>query len=524
MKAAIGPEPRQPPPIIPSSHSIEASLQPVIPYRRAMVRSWLSHSWLRHCLVWLVAPALSAAVATRSEPSLDTLRAVIPPALRPEPNTVPEAGNAARILGPLLERRWEQSPAVKSGLLSLSTWDKTIPATTEELSQARAWLAESWATIEAARTAAAEPGCRFPSVALTNSGNALVPLTQLGTGLLADARERWRRGARTEAVRELKDTLTLSSHITGGANTIVQYLVASLIRRRSLDALRAVARSPEMTATELKALDDVLARGSGEVEPFRASLRRELWDAVIPGCQLENVLPLLRLWGTNDVIWAVYPEDLRRPLELMLDPKLLASHPRPFDAERSAKQSVEYWTEVDRRAAAPWNPAPLPDDSETVREKFLADLAPLLEKLEDEDLPLSDDAVAQAAPLFAQVKDPMGRFMESLPNLTASAHARPFELATRWDAARTSVAIRRWALDHRGALPDTLQSLVTAGLLPELPLDRFSGAPLHYAPARQLLWSVGKNGRDDQGQSGPPGETGNSPDDLLWPVQVGPAL
>ena len=62
-----------------------------------------------------------------------------------------------------------------------------------------------------------------------------------------------------------------------------------------------------------------------------------------------------------------------------------------------------------------------------------------------------------------------------------------------------AVALLRREFDRQGTLPDSLEVLVAAGEMDQLPSDPFGDQPLHYDPQRAVIWSVGVNGIDDGG-------------------------
>jgi len=68
------------------------------------------------------------------------------------------------------------------------------------------------------------------------------------------------------------------------------------------------------------------------------------------------------------------------------------------------------------------------------------------------------------------------------------------------DGVVTGIALELYRQEH-GSYPDTLNALVPA-LLREVPLDRITGAPIHYriVSGRPLLYSVGADRKDDNGQ------------------------
>jgi hypothetical protein len=67
----------------------------------------------------------------------------------------------------------------------------------------------------------------------------------------------------------------------------------------------------------------------------------------------------------------------------------------------------------------------------------------------------------------------------------------------RLDATRTLMALRAYQLTH-GKLPERLSDLVPE-FLDQVPLDDFDGQPLRYSPENKIVYSVGKNLKDDGG-------------------------
>jgi hypothetical protein len=67
----------------------------------------------------------------------------------------------------------------------------------------------------------------------------------------------------------------------------------------------------------------------------------------------------------------------------------------------------------------------------------------------------------------------------------------------QWQATRVTLALRAYQLTH-GRLPADLAAL-TPQFLDDVPADDFDGQPLRYAPDRKIIYSVGKNLKDDGG-------------------------
>jgi hypothetical protein len=65
----------------------------------------------------------------------------------------------------------------------------------------------------------------------------------------------------------------------------------------------------------------------------------------------------------------------------------------------------------------------------------------------------------------------------------------------------TLLAIHRYKLD-KGRFPASLEELVEAGYLKEVPIDPYSDRPIVYKPAEEdfILYSIGPDFKDDGGQ------------------------
>jgi len=91
--------------------------------------------------------------------------------------------------------------------------------------------------------------------------------------------------------------------------------------------------------------------------------------------------------------------------------------------------------------------------------------------------------------------------------------------ATR-DALMTTLSILKYR-DDKGALPDDLESLVSAGYLSRLPMDPYSDKPLIYrrTDGDFTLYSVALNFRDNGGKPSNWGQDVVDGDQVFWPIQ-----
>jgi len=90
-----------------------------------------------------------------------------------------------------------------------------------------------------------------------------------------------------------------------------------------------------------------------------------------------------------------------------------------------------------------------------------------------------------------------------LPSFSRVAQRDAF-LRARLRVAITTLAVERWRLAHKGAMPGSLNDLVPA-LLPAVPLDPFDGQPLRFKKLARgyVVYSIGPDQQDDGGKERP---------------------
>jgi len=110
-------------------------------------------------------------------------------------------------------------------------------------------------------------------------------------------------------------------------------------------------------------------------------------------------------------------------------------------------------------------------------------------------------------------------------NLGGSTHSwahMHYEGKMLHEAVQTVLALRRWRLD-KGEYPGRLQPLVTGGYLHKIAMDPYSDKPLIYRRMEDdfLLYSVGRNFKDDGGKAASLGRWGSEwgkGDAVFWPA------
>jgi hypothetical protein len=126
---------------------------------------------------------------------------------------------------------------------------------------------------------------------------------------------------------------------------------------------------------------------------------------------------------------------------------------------------------------------------------------------------------------LSEREDALLRTVEmTAPGVVAAFSQSTGRMIVHLRATECMIVMRRWQLTHRG-LPRTLAVPVKDAGLKAIPIDPFDGQPMRVAllGSPPVVYSVGKDGRDDGGQQDSKYDT--QPGDLLYrmpPVLAGP--
>lgn len=193
---------------------------------------------------------------------------------------------------------------------------------------------------------------------------------------------------------------------------------------------------------------------------------------------------------------------------------LLTDHPAPFDRDETIQLSSRRLAEVIRVLKFDRSPPKDIDDEEILRVEKLWPESMGLDVLSLFPLHLGGPAweswedfwneivsAVEASEMLAEIPNVFGKYLIAIHSDMASADSLAVVVVrrrTRIEATVASLAIRRFERLHQ-RLPKTLQELVDAKLLTELPRDPIDDQPLRYDPSRRILWSIGLDGQDDGG-------------------------
>jgi hypothetical protein len=315
---------------------------------------------------------------------------------------------------------------------------------------------------------------------------------RLGTATISDLHE----GDPASAVKNLRAMLALTKALDD-ERYIISELVQIAIASMAVPVTWEVLQSPNVTDGQLvqlendwsaldfiqageNALDMERAMGLMDVAKWRSSIKalRQLFESErvaesmgvqgkITDYDAAKTAVQLFMWR----YWWSYPDELRR---LKADEALLETA-RDVRTNHSYQAALQHQT------------------------KELDALGPNK---------VMNDSSGQSN------QDMHNMLSQSIPGLSGVAR-RVMRLEAARQITVTAIALKRYQLKH-GNYPPDLNSLVPE-FVPEVPFDPVDGQPLRYRPKADgtfLLYSIGENGKDDDGD--PSLEKGVQSSSLYW--------
>lgn len=338
---------------------------------------------------------------------------------------------------------------------------------------------------------------------------------RLATACMAD-----RDGIPANSVDLILGTVKLAQMTADGEGALIHYLVGHSVRSLAHQAAQRLAAEPHPPAVELRRLLTGLPSLNDEPEVYARVLRVEFCDYVVKPMDALEVANQWTEAARTDAATMnlLVPAELQRAHAVFLTPSLVASHPLPYDHAAAVRACIPNYLRYLRNVQNPWpDQEEPPHDADETLVAFLEDAEDVLKAVEGEPLPLNREAADRARTAYNEFKNPVGRLFEAKPDVVDFSARRVFQARVEREATRTLIALRIHHLEH-GNWPARLDELVEAKLLPTLPIDAFSGKPLHFDRQRLLIWSIGDDGEDNKGRS--PAESRWQQDDPVWPVKV----
>jgi hypothetical protein len=506
--------------------------------------------------LWILGLCLAATVSicgtARCEPETSTvdpeLLKLIPEELVYHPKALPDEKNA---LAPLREAHRQLLPISKfekelGGELDIRKFRSlSEPLPDEETArQVDLLLEKNRRALELMDEAIARGHLQFPPKRRVRSGDGDNDLASAAASLWGDLHDlRYIRSRRhfehkqyAQGAAELESALLFGAMLDGSDGALIPRFVGRMCPRVTASRMEAFASRKEVPADVLAGMLVALQRAAPSEEVVVNGVRQDFALLTLP-----MIADLPKDGDLAKIVAALI--DKRRPnspdaklllpkLDAELDALqagilgLLKDHPEPFDrAETVRLVALSHANEIEnlKRPWADQKPGPearvLEDIAGWPEELSLSilKLIPLyVGRTHDEEL--STEKLAKAREQLHKVHNPLGKHLirDLLFGKQISESAARFRDRGRLEAARCTIAIYVYERKH-GARPERLDQLVEAKILPEVPRDPFDGKPLRYSRDRGIIWSVGRDGKDNGGRKPARGE-GDALLDLIRPA------
>ncbi|MHC4570985.1 MAG: hypothetical protein ACYS0C_02765 [Planctomycetota bacterium] len=277
-------------------------------------------------------------------------------------------------------------------------------------------------------------------------------------------------GRYEDAFSDIKTCYRFGRHLSGN-KTLVEQLVSIAIRAVSVQTLRGILSEHQMNSATLTKLQEDFEQMIAD-EDFTVSLKFEKLTKYdeIQRCftadrlggghiSLEGLRRYQMLAGEGILYFAVLERFLMAPLHILF------THPNKQESREMADRCNTYWEKIAHKTPA---------------------------RIRAENIEVGRQAMEL-------IKGNI------LLEMLAPAYSRVIEISYRLPAdvgsTLTIIAILRYRQDKRG-YPGSLEKLIEANYLKELPMDPWSDKPLVYKKTDEdfILYSFGQNCKDDGGQ------------------------
>jgi hypothetical protein len=181
---------------------------------------------------------------------------------------------------------------------------------------------------------------------------------------------------------------------------------------------------------------------------------------------------------------------------------LLEGHDNPFDKEATAKLGSDFYVRLFAEMEK------LVRDRDFVFAELRAQVAAWPEEVEpdlwlvanlgprdDEPKELTKKELVAARDRLRMVDNPLGKRVVT-QFISGTGHHIVEEKDVSTTSAILRIAMRLYERKH-GGVPDTLATLVTDGLISQVPKDAFDGKEFKYSKEQRVIWSVGPEGTND---------------------------
>ena len=385
----------------------------------------------------------------------------------------------------------------------------------DDMDKLREWVRRNRAALDLMEASLAKPKAQWPERDPQKPDPELSGLATLIRARLVEADELAEHHEYARASQSLLGSLHLDQRGMEADDYLIHYLLAGNSRVLVLGGIIRFGTHAEAPLPLLEQLLKELPLLDSETNTYAKVLRTEFSGASVTDVQkLANGLS-----SETGALAAtlLFPDEYQRPFRVLLDPSLTAQHPRPLDLAAESERTARWYRIYQSNSMSAWSNRndSVADERQKIAEKLLEEIKPLMKAVEGEPLPLSRQAARKALPLYLKIQDPVGRiFCCEVESLSVSDE-RVFRYRTEREVARALLAILIFER-QKNHLPATLSELVDEKILYSVPQDPFAGKPLSYSRERRIVWSVGRDGVDDNGDGDPAHHWAG--DDAVWQI------
>ncbi len=386
----------------------------------------------------------------------------------------------------------------------------------DDLADLQAWLKRNQQALDIFSASLSKPRAQWPERNAQNTQPEIAAFSHLMRARLFAADQLAEQQKFEDAARSLEDSLKLAQMGIEGDPELIHYLLATSGRNLIQDSILRLCARKQLPLPLLERLLGDLPKLDSETNVYSKILRIEFTGQYNESFDVKKLVADWSKVPETNAAMALFPDDCIRPFKVLLDPALVAFHPKPFDWNADIEATANHYRIYRTNVCSAWSDRDGEVELENVvnRTNLLQDIAPLMQLVEDEPLPLSRQAAQRVRDAYLAIDNPVGRIMNCSLGGYVSSDIKVFKCRTEREATRAVIALLIFER-RKGVLPEKLSDLVAEKILKAVPADPFSGGELLYSRERRIVWSVNQDETDDGGKAG---ETRWSGDDAVWKI------
>ncbi|MGC3960669.1 MAG: hypothetical protein QM813_22860 [Verrucomicrobiota bacterium] len=384
-------------------------------------------------------------------------------------------------------------------------WKPESPAANEEDAAAIChWLKQNQEALELMELSLKKPAAKWLATRGVEEQpelfvmNYLVKARNLSADFLAT------QGKWEEAASLLKGNLRLAQIAIESEAALIHYLVGTASRTLTQRAILRLANRGNIPIATLRQLLEMLPPLNSETNAYANLMRVEFTVYAYPTTDMKWFAQAWAKPEARELVSLTYDEEFQRPFMILTDPGLVALHPKPYDERAGLERASATYRRYRTNVFSHWaNRVEADEDAiAKVQTGLLEEIEPLMETLAEDALPLNQKGIAKAKKIYLSLTDPIGRILQCRNNLLSVDDSRVFKNRTEREAVRAIIAAIIFER-QKEQLPVSLNDIREEKILTDIPWDFFANAPLKYSKEQRMVWSIGEDAEDDEGDGSP---------------------